>query len=259
MNTSDTRVVPCVDEITPHKHADMIKLWADGHKVEYSFVTYDGTRDWFITATPSWNLSNHYRIHRAYNDVRDQYEKALAEGKNVQVQVRSLYENREGVREWGEWTDWYDNSITITDALWEDGSKYKAYRVIEKEQRRLDWTHMPIDTVVNTKEFGLRHFAGVVQDGFIGVFPAGATSITNTHLRLSYCKPGQLVAQVAQEWKPHTTGRVPFSVGVIAEFVLRSGAYGVHQQYDQSDWTIRECQSDIIMYRILGVDQGWTE
>jgi hypothetical protein len=42
----------------PHKHAELIKKWADGAKIEY----YDNLEeDWFGIADPHWNLSVQYR------------------------------------------------------------------------------------------------------------------------------------------------------------------------------------------------------
>ena len=44
---------------TPHKHAEIIKAWADGDKVEYWDV---GEKCWLDIDTPSWAKSNEYRI-----------------------------------------------------------------------------------------------------------------------------------------------------------------------------------------------------
>lgn len=43
----------------PHKHAEVIKAWADGANVQY----FDGiTEDWHFVASPSWSLKESYRI-----------------------------------------------------------------------------------------------------------------------------------------------------------------------------------------------------
>ena len=43
----------------PHKHAEFIKAWADGAEIEFcnGIVT-----DWETVETPSWSLSNSYRV-----------------------------------------------------------------------------------------------------------------------------------------------------------------------------------------------------
>lgn len=43
----------------PHKHAELIKAWADGAEIE--FFNLD-TAEWFETEAPSWALHMQYRI-----------------------------------------------------------------------------------------------------------------------------------------------------------------------------------------------------
>lgn len=43
----------------PHVHAALIKAWADGAKIE---CRYHPKGEWFDTESPSWNLTNEYRI-----------------------------------------------------------------------------------------------------------------------------------------------------------------------------------------------------
>jgi hypothetical protein len=43
----------------PHKHAELIKAWADGAEIEYRFFD-DG--EWNIANTPSWKEGTQYRI-----------------------------------------------------------------------------------------------------------------------------------------------------------------------------------------------------
>ena len=43
----------------PHKHAELIKAWADGAEIEYWDV-YDNR--WFDATCPAWNLNFKYRI-----------------------------------------------------------------------------------------------------------------------------------------------------------------------------------------------------
>jgi hypothetical protein len=43
----------------PHKHAEIIKAWADGSVIEY----YDGIDDkWYDVPNPEWSLSQSYRV-----------------------------------------------------------------------------------------------------------------------------------------------------------------------------------------------------
>ena len=37
---------------TPHKHADLIKAWADGAKIQ---VQIQSKGKWYSTTNPSWN------------------------------------------------------------------------------------------------------------------------------------------------------------------------------------------------------------
>ena len=44
---------------TPHKHAELIKAWADGAAIEY-FDIYESR--WFTAVKPSWETEFKYRI-----------------------------------------------------------------------------------------------------------------------------------------------------------------------------------------------------
>lgn len=44
---------------TPHKHADLIKAWADGAKIEFRWDCLD---DWRIITSPLWDQDGDYRI-----------------------------------------------------------------------------------------------------------------------------------------------------------------------------------------------------
>jgi len=45
---------------TPHKHAALIKAWADGAKIEYWSEQYNCWRD--FECNPNWENANEYRI-----------------------------------------------------------------------------------------------------------------------------------------------------------------------------------------------------
>ena len=42
----------------PHKHAELIKAWADGAEIEYLFGEYG----WTSASRPTWDEENEYRI-----------------------------------------------------------------------------------------------------------------------------------------------------------------------------------------------------
>ena len=46
--------------MTKHKHAELIKLWADGAKIQYKDV--NGIECWCDTPHPSWDSETTYRI-----------------------------------------------------------------------------------------------------------------------------------------------------------------------------------------------------
>lgn len=45
----------------PHKHAELIKAWADGADIEYRGVSYG----WYYAASPKWYVHDTYRIKPA--------------------------------------------------------------------------------------------------------------------------------------------------------------------------------------------------
>ena len=44
---------------TPHKHADLIKAWADGAEIEFRWYCLD---EWRRLTTPRWDQDGEYRI-----------------------------------------------------------------------------------------------------------------------------------------------------------------------------------------------------
>jgi hypothetical protein len=48
---------------TPQKHADLIKAWADGAKIEKQ----DSTGEWFIDYKPDWYEYSNYRLFQETN------------------------------------------------------------------------------------------------------------------------------------------------------------------------------------------------
>lgn len=46
----------------PHKHAELIKAWADGAEIQVSVDGYKGWHDYQNNENPSWKPEYHYRI-----------------------------------------------------------------------------------------------------------------------------------------------------------------------------------------------------
>lgn len=44
---------------TPHKHAELIKAWADGAEIEFFDIFL---KEWTISPTPNWSEDREYRI-----------------------------------------------------------------------------------------------------------------------------------------------------------------------------------------------------
>jgi hypothetical protein len=61
----------------PHRHADVIKAWADGAQVEVR--RDDGT--WVLLPRPSFQARAPYRVH----DPLREYKEAYARGENIEV------------------------------------------------------------------------------------------------------------------------------------------------------------------------------
>lgn len=45
--------------MTPHKHAELIKAWADGAEIEYFS---ENTKKWYFDSRPGWDRAIQYRI-----------------------------------------------------------------------------------------------------------------------------------------------------------------------------------------------------
>ena len=67
---------------TPHKHADVIKAWADGAEIEVKLYSDVG---WFPLKEPHWHLEREYRIKpkREPDVVRSWYAKPCGMSKDI--------------------------------------------------------------------------------------------------------------------------------------------------------------------------------
>lgn len=63
----------------PHKHAELIKAWADGERIEGRPVI--GRGDWRFVEKPRWLESWEYRVYDKYREFKD----AALAGKTVQL------------------------------------------------------------------------------------------------------------------------------------------------------------------------------
>lgn len=82
------------DSIKPHQHAEVIRMWALGHKIEF-LRNKNGVPTWtLLHDTPMWADYQTYRVYHLYNAARDQYLAMIEEGKYVTLEYRKLYENR---------------------------------------------------------------------------------------------------------------------------------------------------------------------
>lgn len=67
----------------PHKHAEVIKAWADGAEVEIQHED-DGT--WGLVTNPAFQSRGQYRV---YDPLRE-YKEAFLRGETVEVYCRSV-------------------------------------------------------------------------------------------------------------------------------------------------------------------------
>ena len=66
---------------TPHKHAEIIKAWADGAEIEW----YDPiSKAWYAMKAPSWSIHTEYRVrpHKWQKEID-----AFKAGKTIQVRA----------------------------------------------------------------------------------------------------------------------------------------------------------------------------
>ena len=77
---------PKETEVKPHKHAELIKAWADGATIE---VWSPWGEEWRDATTPSWDGSNKYRIK----------PKSKPESKPKKVTLY-IYNNIEEFKSW---------------------------------------------------------------------------------------------------------------------------------------------------------------
>lgn len=93
--------------LTPHKHAVIIKAWADGHKIQYK--DFD---DWINDESPVWCEDTEYRVAPTIAKFRRvqrfRLYKHIAGYGNISVQVATddFFESDSCFHGWvGEWQE----------------------------------------------------------------------------------------------------------------------------------------------------------
>ena len=72
----------------PHKHAELIKAWADGADIQ-AFSTWGG--EWQDTVrAPSWHIDTQYRIKPVKSDKDIQIEALEAQAKQLATDIAKL-------------------------------------------------------------------------------------------------------------------------------------------------------------------------
>lgn len=107
----------------PHKHAELIKAWADGAEIEV-WMEYD--KVWQTVCDPLWAEHRSYRIKPQPVIVKkytycDRIERTLAEKCNLDyMQSQMWYNNSEEMM--GKYLEWTftDNKLTSVNIIGED-------------------------------------------------------------------------------------------------------------------------------------------
>jgi hypothetical protein len=76
-----------------HKHAELIKAWADGAKIQVCYIESDGSIYWSNRENPAWDTDRDYRIKP---------EPKPDWGKLVRIETHNLYR--------GSWAEDHHNA-----------------------------------------------------------------------------------------------------------------------------------------------------
>lgn len=60
------------NNLQPHVHSELIKAWADGHKIEVYDRIY--SQNWVIEEHPQWRIHSQYRIYDPLREVKGAYK-----------------------------------------------------------------------------------------------------------------------------------------------------------------------------------------
>lgn len=92
---------------TPHKHAAVIRAWADGAEIEYRSALRGSVWSPLALSSPAWDLSFEYRVR----DPLREFKEAYAAGKTLQLQVTES--DGSGA------SGWYDVCPELPASWWE--------------------------------------------------------------------------------------------------------------------------------------------
>ena len=113
------------DNITPHIHAEVIKAWADGYKIEGR--TKGIGKDWELKDCPLWVEDWEYRIYDSLREVKEAFER----GKICQAK------NKNSIN--AKWIDFtkFDSIYRGLGNLWAGSSEWRIKP--EEEFKVGDW------------------------------------------------------------------------------------------------------------------------
>lgn len=75
----------------PHKHAELIKAWADGEPIQ--FLSKEG--NWFDVREPNWDINTQYRIKPTTPWTRLLFINVSIDGKNNRFVPTGYFYSRE--------------------------------------------------------------------------------------------------------------------------------------------------------------------
>lgn len=100
----------------PHKHAELIKAWADGATIEY----WDSHGGAWVPATdnnPAWSV---FQLYRIKPDPYKPYADALAAGKSVDARPKGLPPGAGWAELLPTYCDWHEDYEYRVNLPWQD-------------------------------------------------------------------------------------------------------------------------------------------
>ena len=123
---------------------------------------------------------------------------------------------------------------------------------IEPDTKRIDWSKMPDDVMVNSPSWDVLYHVGG------GMFSDAPSATGRNPVLVSGVESGIKLAP-DQPWVVWFGGECPVPEGVMVEIVGRDG--DIERSWSSSGyrWSHDGNCGDIIAYRISGIADGWTE
>ena len=153
------------NNLQPHVHSELIKAWADGHKIEVYDQIY--SQNWVIEEQPQWSIHSQYRICDPLREIKEAYENGFTiEQYNFETGKVVLSYNLEEYKEylkrntieglpifipswntkWG-WRIKHVDDFKVGDLVKEIKSN-NVYRIVEKEED-VDRFHLQLTYIQN--------------------------------------------------------------------------------------------------------------